>query len=179
MKLVLLWFGTWKNSMSCYAPAWVKTNTDRFPRTRNSAGKAEEIITAFSQNALIADRKAFVRLMQHLKEMDAKQQTVIMIQVENEIGQLPEARDYSAAANEMFRKAVPEQLLSYLTKNKNELLPEVKKLWQDNGFKTAGPGKMYLAKVWRLMNYSWPGILAGTWKKLPKQASRYITFPCL
>lgn len=26
MKLVLLWFGTWKNSMSCYVPDWVKAN---------------------------------------------------------------------------------------------------------------------------------------------------------
>ncbi|MBK6938512.1 MAG: beta-galactosidase [Chitinophagaceae bacterium] len=31
LKLVLLWFGTWKNSMSCYAPLWMKTNSKRFP----------------------------------------------------------------------------------------------------------------------------------------------------
>ena len=24
LHLVLLWFGTWKNSMSCYVPAWIK-----------------------------------------------------------------------------------------------------------------------------------------------------------
>ncbi|MGB8192729.1 MAG: beta-galactosidase, partial [Chitinophagaceae bacterium] len=138
MKLVLLWFGTWKNSMSCYAPAWVKTNQQRFPRTENSKEKTEEIITTFSRNALEADKKAFVKLMQHIKEVDAKQQTVLMIQVENEIGQLPEAREYSPAANEAFGKPVPEKLISYLSANKSRLLPEVKKLWQDNGFKTSG-----------------------------------------
>jgi hypothetical protein len=138
LKLVLLWYGTWKNSMSCYAPDWVKTNQSRFPRTENSAGKTEEIITAFSKNALEADKKVFVILMQHIKETDARQQTVLMIQVENEIGQLPEARDYSAAANEAFSKTVPEKLISYLSVNKNSLLPEVKKIWQENGFKTTG-----------------------------------------
>jgi beta-galactosidase GanA len=32
VSLVLLWFGAWKNSMSCYAPLWVKRDLDRFPR---------------------------------------------------------------------------------------------------------------------------------------------------
>ena len=138
LKLVLLWFGTWKNSMSCYVPAWVKTDQGRFPRTRNSSGMAEEIITAFSKNALEADKKAFVKLMQHIKKTDAKQQTVLMVQVENEVGQLPEARDHSSFANEVFIKPVPEKLFNYLTINKNKLLPEIKKLWEDKGFKTSG-----------------------------------------
>src|SRR5699024_371879 len=45
MRLVLLWFGSWKNSMSCYAPAWVKTDPERFPRSRDSRGRALEILT--------------------------------------------------------------------------------------------------------------------------------------
>jgi len=138
MKLVFLWFGTWKNSMSCYVPAWVKINQQRFPRTVGSKGKPEEIVTPFSRNILEADKRAFVKLMQHIKEVDAKQNTVLMIQVENEIGMLPEARDHSLDANEAFNKPVPEKLISYLTKNKSALLPEVKKLWEDNGEKSAG-----------------------------------------
>ena len=27
LKIVPLWFGAWKNSMSCYAPAWFKRET--------------------------------------------------------------------------------------------------------------------------------------------------------
>jgi beta-galactosidase GanA len=138
LKIVLLWFGTWKNSMSCYVPAWAKTDQQRFPRTENSAGKTAEIITPFSKNALIADKKAFVNLMQHIKATDVKQQTVLMIQVENEIGMLPEARDHSAAANEAFDKPVPADLINYLTVNKNKLLAEVKELWEENGYKTSG-----------------------------------------
>ena len=138
MKLVLLWFGTWKNSMSCYVPAWIKTNTDRFPRTRTTEGKPEEIITPFSTSILEKDKNAFVRLMQHIKATDATHQTVIMIQVENEIGMLPTARDNSALANEAFSKPVPQKLIQYLVSNKNSLLPQVKKLWQDNGYKATG-----------------------------------------
>jgi beta-galactosidase GanA len=138
MKLVLLWFGAWKNSMSCYAPAWVKTNTTRFPRILDKNGSPHEILTPFNKNNLEADKKVFVKLMQHIKQVDGTQNTVIIIQVENEIGMLPDARTYDEAANAAFNQAVPEQLMSYLIKNKNSLLPELKSVWEANGYKTAG-----------------------------------------
>ena len=138
MKLVLLWFGSWKNSMSCYAPAWAKTNTGRFPRALDKNGVQQEIETPFNKNNLEADKKAFVKLMQHIKEVDGKQNTVITIQVENEIGMLPEARTYDEAANTAFNQPVPEQLLNYLQKNKDNLVPELKSLWEKNGYKTSG-----------------------------------------
>jgi hypothetical protein len=116
LNLVLLWFGTWKNSMSCYAPEWVKLGLDRFPRVRATNGRPEEIITPFSKEALLADKKAFVALMQHLKTIDGARHTVLMVQVENEIGMLPEARDHSAAANEAFNAPVPQKLLTALNK---------------------------------------------------------------
>jgi beta-galactosidase GanA len=138
LKLVLLWFGAWKNSMSCYAPAWVKTDGPRFPRARTLAGEAQEIISPFSKNALAADKKIFVALMQHIKNTDNNQHTVLMIQVENEIGMLPEARDHSQPADEAFASPVPAKLLDYLEIHRNTLAPGIKKSWQQNGFKTAG-----------------------------------------
>jgi beta-galactosidase GanA len=93
MRLVLLWFGTWKNSMSSYAPAWVKRDTARFPRTVGAGGRAQEIISAFSAEARDADARAFAALMRHLREVDGEQRTVIMVQVENEVGFLPFARE--------------------------------------------------------------------------------------
>ena len=138
MKLVLLWFGAWKNSMSCYAPAWVKTNTTRFPRILDKDGSPHEIMTPFNNNNLEADKKAFAKLMQHVKDIDSRQQTVIMIQVENEIGMLPDARTYDEAANTAFNSAVPVDLTNYLVKNKNGLLPEIKSIWEANGSKTSG-----------------------------------------
>lgn len=138
LKLVLLWFGTWKNSMSCYVPGWMKTDQRRFPRTRNSAGVSAEIITPFSQNALAADKAAFVKLLTHLRQVDNVQHTVLMIQVENEIGMLPEARDHSAYADSAFKQPVPKELINYLVNHKNSLLPETLNKWAANGYKTNG-----------------------------------------
>lgn len=138
VKLVLLWFGTWKNSMSCYAPAWVKTDTKRFPRVQTSQGKSVEILTPFSQNSLEADVKAFSALMRHIREVDQQQQTIIMIQVENEIGMLPEARDHSGLANTAFDQPVPQVLIRYLQTNKASLAPALRAAWQANGAKTRG-----------------------------------------
>lgn len=138
LKLVILWFGAWKNSMSCYAPEWVKTNTARFPRILNKNGRPEEILSPFSRNNLEADKRAFAGLMSHIKAVDSKTSTVIMVQVENEIGMLPDARCYEAAANAAFEAPVPTTLLSYLQANKNVLLPETIKAWGDRGFKTKG-----------------------------------------
>ena len=138
MKVVLLWFGVWKNSMSCYAPAWVKTNTTKYPRILDKTGIPQEIVTPFNKNNLEADKKAFTRLMQHIKEVDSKEHTVITIQVENEIGMLPDARTYDDAANKAFNSSVPRQLLDQLEKNKNNLLPEIKSIWEANGSKTSG-----------------------------------------
>ncbi|MGM9725024.1 MAG: DUF5597 domain-containing protein [Prevotella sp.] len=118
LKVVFLWFGVWKNSMSCYTPQWVKTNTRRFPRAMTTTGKPLEIVSAFSDEVLKADNRAFEALMKHIKEVDANSETVIMMQIENEIGMLEDARDHSQLAEEVYRKGVPEQLLTYLKKNK-------------------------------------------------------------
>ncbi len=138
LRLVLLWFGSWKNSMSCYAPAWVKTDFERFPRAQNKNGRGMEILSAFSNANRDADARAFVALMRHILEVDGRTHTVIMVQVENEIGMIPEARDYSAVANELFNKPVPKELMAYLQQHKDTLIPEFREVWEAAGFKTSG-----------------------------------------
>ncbi|GAC1373061.1 MAG: DUF5597 domain-containing protein [Hymenobacter sp.] len=138
LKLVLLWFGAWKNSMSCYAPAWVKTDGKRFPRVEDEQGVKQEIMSPFSPANLAADRKAFVQLMQHLKATDDKQHTVITVQVENEIGMLPTARSYDAQATAAFGQPVPAPLLTYLQRDRKSLKPEFAAIWQRQGAKTKG-----------------------------------------
>jgi len=138
LKLVFLWFGSWKNSMSSHAPEWVKLNQKKYPRVKDDKNKSHEILTPFSENNLQADLNAFKKLMAHIKDFDQKDQTVIMIQVENEIGMLPTARDYHALANAAFQKSVPEDLIKYLEKNKQKLVPEFLEIWKKNGFKTKG-----------------------------------------
>lgn len=138
LKLVFLWFGSWKNSMSSHAPAWVKLNQKKYPRVKDDKNKSHEILTPFSDNNLEADLKAFQKLLSHIKDFDKKDQTVIMIQVENEIGMLPTARDYSLLANAAFQKEVPQELIKYMQKNKEKLVPEFLEIWKKNGFKTTG-----------------------------------------
>lgn len=110
-RLVLLWFGAWKNSMSTYTPAWVKRDGKRFPLARSAEGKVQEILSPAGPATLAADAKAFAALMTHLKAVDGDRRTVIMIQVENEIGMLPSARDHSPLAEAKFRKPVPAAVL--------------------------------------------------------------------
>src|SRR4029079_1474116 len=86
LKLILLWFGSWKNSMSCYAPEWIKLNQQKFERAKNSKGNGLEILSAFNKTNLNADIDAFAALMKHIAKIDSVENTVVMIQVENEIG---------------------------------------------------------------------------------------------
>ena len=138
LRLALLWFGAWKNSMSCYVPSWVKNDETRFERAVNGQGKHQEILSVFSQQTLNSDSKAFKMLMQHLKTIDEKQQTVLMIQVENEIGFLTDAREHSKTANNKFAENIPTELANYLIKNKSTLMPEFAEVLQKQGRKTEG-----------------------------------------
>ena len=104
LHVVFLWFGAWKNSMSCYAPAWFKQDTKRFPRAMTAEGKQMEIASCFSENVLQADLKAFSALMRHIREKDPQREVVIMMQIENEIGMLESARDHSSLAEKAYKK---------------------------------------------------------------------------
>ena len=137
MRLVLLWFGSWKNSMSCYAPAWVKANPERFPRSQDSAGRGMELLSPFLTVNRDTDARAFAALMRHLKANDP-QHTVILVQVENEIGMIPEARDRSPAAEAAFAAPVPAALMDYLAKNRATLAPELLATWTAAGGRSSG-----------------------------------------
>ena len=138
MRLVLLWFGSWKNSMSCYAPAWVKRDGKRFPRSQDSAGRGLEILSPFSTENRDTDARSFAMLMRHVRAIDGEKQTVVMVQVENEIGMIPEARDHSPEAEAQFAAAVPGGLMDYLVKNAETLAPELRAAWLAAGARRAG-----------------------------------------
>jgi Domain of unknown function (DUF5597)/Beta-galactosidase len=138
LRLVLLWFGSWKNSMSCYAPAWVKTDQARFPRSVGHDGRGMEILSPFSEANLAADTAAFTALMKHLRQIDGKEHTVLMIQVENEIGMIPAARDWSKEATTLYQGQVPRELMDHLEAHKDSLFPELRARWAKAGFKHSG-----------------------------------------
>ncbi|MDF3076817.1 MAG: hypothetical protein K0S09_706 [Sphingobacteriaceae bacterium] len=138
LRVVVLWFGTWKNGLSHYVPDWVKKDFRRFPRVKLASGKSTETVSVFSKEALSADTKAFTALMKHLKVADAAYRTVIMVQVENEVGIHGDTRDRSTIANTAFSQPAPAELIAGLKKYQTELQPAVKNLWEAVGSKTNG-----------------------------------------
>jgi beta-galactosidase GanA len=113
VRLVLLWFATWKNNGPSYAPSWVKLDDKRFPRVLTARGETRNSLSPLFASTLQADRKAFVALMHHLKEAD-REHTVIMVQVENETGTYDAVRDHSTVAEALYRGPVPAALVKAL-----------------------------------------------------------------
>lgn len=123
--LVLLWFGSWKNAFSEYAPAWVLSDPKRFPREISADGLPIEILSPLGEETAHSDSRAFAALMHHVRDHDASQQTVLMVQVENEIGFLGVGgRDRSEVANRLFQARVPAELSGYLESHRAQMTPE-------------------------------------------------------
>ena len=137
LRIVFLWLAAWKNGMSSYAPVWVKRDTQRFPRVMEN-GTQVEILSPQGKATVEADSEAFAALMRHIKEVDANEHTVLMMQVENEVGVLGDTRDHSPAANRAFESAVPRELPRYLKAHTDELYPEMRELWAQHGNKIEG-----------------------------------------
>jgi beta-galactosidase GanA len=117
VRLVLLWFGTWKNGSGHYTPQWMKLNTVRYPHVVAANGGAVDSLSPHSEATLQADKLAFSTLMRHLKAKDP-QQTVIMVQVENESGTWGTVRDHSPAAEALFKQDVPAAALKAMGKQR-------------------------------------------------------------
>jgi len=114
-RLVLLWFATWKNTAPAYAPEWVKTNPQRFPHMITDKGAMHYALSPLGGETRKADARAFAALMRHLREVDP-QNTVIMMQVENEAGSYGSVRDFSPVAQKLFSGAAPDALLKHYGK---------------------------------------------------------------
>ncbi len=137
-KLGFLWFGAWKNAQCFYAPAWVKTDLDRFKRAEME--KREKFISLKEFHGLPyttlsylceetnkADARAFRELMLHIREIDEQENTVVVVQVENETGVMGSARENSDKADALFESDVPQQFVDYMKNNTSTMVPDVRK----------------------------------------------------
>ena len=161
LHLVFLWLASWKNGMSGYMPLWVKENYTKYPRIKIQQGNTQEVLSTLAGANWQADAKAFAALMKHIRGLDASNHTVLMMQVENEVGVLGDSRDRSALANAAFNAPVPKGLINYLVKNKDSLLPDgIKKYWSANGYRTTGNwqevfgNNMYCDELFMAWNYA-------------------------
>ena len=110
VRLVLLWFATWKNGSNHYMPQWMKNDPQKYPNLMNKEGRYVDSPSPHATASMEADAKAFTEFMAYLKKADP-QHTVIMVQVQNEPGSWYSVRDYSPAAQQLFEQPVPEALL--------------------------------------------------------------------
>ncbi|HKL21401.1 MAG TPA: beta-galactosidase, partial [Tichowtungia sp.] len=162
MKLILPWFGTWKNARSFYVPEYVISDMERFPRMQRKDGQKMEYISTFSTEARDADTRAFAAMMRHIKEVDGDENTVIMVQIQNEVGVLGDSRDRSPMAEAAFAGPVPQELIDYMVSNRDHLKEHLKTIWAVNGYKTAGTwGEVFgndlhadeIFMAWQYSNY--------------------------
>ncbi|WP_343525971.1 DUF5597 domain-containing protein [Sphingomonas sp.] len=117
-RLILLWFGTWKNGQAHYVPAWMKADPARYPRMIAANGQPIEVMSPHARANLDADREAFAALMRHLKALDGTTHTVIAVQVENEPGAIGAIRDHGPVAAQAFAAPVPAAIATRLNKPK-------------------------------------------------------------
>lgn len=110
VHLIFLWFGLWKNGASHYAPSWLLKENRRYFRARVKGGIPSATVSPFCKDAVEADAGAFSKFMAFLREYDQEERTVIMIQVENEVGFLGGNRDYSLEARAQYNKEIPPKL---------------------------------------------------------------------
>ncbi len=127
VRLVLIWFGAFKNALSTYAPTWVRADRVRFPRAdRGTApysapftydgSMPRPALSVFAADLRESDLRAYSSLMEYLAEIDA-QHTVIVMQIENEVGLLGAGRDYSPPAVEAWNSPIPTELLEAIERD--------------------------------------------------------------
>jgi len=154
VRLVLLWFATWKNGSNHYMPQWMKLQPEKFPNVVDKNGNEVDSPSPHAQATLEADIKAFSAFMQHLKEFD-RQRTVIMVQVQNEPGSWGTVRDFSKAAQKLFNAPVPNEVLKAMNLN-----PKNNANWED----VFGENADEYFQVWHVASFV--GKVAAAGKKI-------------
>jgi beta-galactosidase GanA len=153
----------------------------------DGSGAGRELLSTLSDANRNADARAFAALMRHLRGFDGSAHTVLMIQVENEVGILGDSRDRSAAANSAFAAPVPAALMDYLGEHRDALLPELRTLWDGAGGKASGswqevfgPG-LATDEIFMAWNYArYVGYVAAAGKAeyaLPMYANAWLRQP--
>ena len=156
LKLCFLWFGLWKNAESFYVPAWMKKDTETYFRAEKVNGEKMKTISPLCTAAVEKDRRAFTAVMRHIKEIDEYENTIVVMQVENEIGLLGTDRDYSPAANAAFNRPIPEKL--------GDELGGLRGTWKELSATTRA-------------SFSWHGTLQALSRPLPPPARRNTICP--
>ncbi len=137
LKVVFLWFGTWKNGASHYVPEWVRADGKRFPWVKNAVGATTRILSPIGRETMEADGRAVAKVLAYIKEQN-RDDTVLAFQIENEPGLLGAPRDYGRESEEIFCSEIPEDMKKFLQSLKDG---ELFKIWKENGSLLDAPWK--------------------------------------
>lgn len=138
LRLVFLWFGSWKNGEMTYTPSWIKLDPQKYTRVAGPRGEQMEILSPLCNACREADASAFAAVMRHIRSIDEADRTVIMMQVENETGLYGSDRDYSDEATKLFRGPVPPELMSSLEQHRGALMPALRDAWREADYRAQG-----------------------------------------
>lgn len=138
LRLVFLWFATWKNGDMDYSPEWLKRDHATYKHVIGARGEEMWIVSPLCEAARDADARAFRAVMEHIRSVDESDRTVIMVQVENESGLLGTDRDYSEEATRLYRGPVPAELMAYLSKHRDNLSASFRAAWAGTNYRPSG-----------------------------------------
>lgn len=105
LRIAVPWFATWKDGCLNYAPDFVKSDLRRFRRAQQADGTPlRNFSCPTSSETFAADRKALQAIFTHLKGVDSSHHTVILFQMENEVGILGTDRCYCPVCTKGFEE---------------------------------------------------------------------------
>lgn len=120
-----------------------------------------DALSVFGEHAQLADARAFAALMKHLKEVDGDAQTVLMVQVESEVGLLGDSRDRSPVAEASWRQPIPAELFQTLKLQWSHLNSTFQRRWS------------HLRMISPLEMMSWADIASGDKRPLDELFMAY------
>ena len=167
MRLVLIWFGAFKNAgrptrrAGC-ARTWSASPARSCPGSDTGlftypGAMPKPVLSVFSADLLDADRRAFVRFMEHLAEADPEH-AVVMVQVENEVGLLRDSRDRSPVAEAAWKSAGAARRSSTIwQRTRASCVPSCRRSGPGRGTGRRARGRRSSATTGRPTRCSWPG----------------------
>ena len=174
LHLVLLWFGSWKNGVSSYVPAWVKQDPRRFPRAESADGEQLEILSTLGTESLRADSAAFSALMKHLKDRRTEmtrpcswckwrmRSAILGVAATGPQLRIGYSREpFQCSWSRIFKKIVTLSLRNCVRTSS----------------RLERHGAMFLEML--RTKYSWPGITRDIFRPLPRQASASTRCRCM
>jgi hypothetical protein len=141
MKIVLVWFASFKNACLTYAPDYIRANHKEYRKVHKADGSlVTNCCCPTAKHTHERDELALIEVFKHLKEVDREQHTVILFQMQNEVGILDSdrchcptceaefvrgkwAERYGWLAGEAFTAAMIADYCDSLTKTVKDIYP--------------------------------------------------------